>query len=48
MRLFGVLWCLAALAACGGPIDPDRPPLPPDYEPPPVHSDQIMRTPGRI
>lgn len=28
-----------AVSACGGPVDPNRPPLPRDYEPPPLDHD---------
>lgn len=35
------------LAGCGGPIDPNRPPLPKDYKPPPLEdgpqSDPLKR-----
>lgn len=38
---------LTLLAGCGGPIDPNRPPLPKDYQPPPLEdgpqSDPLKR-----
>ncbi|MEL6979212.1 MAG: hypothetical protein AAGM38_11080 [Pseudomonadota bacterium] len=36
------------LSACGGPIDPNRPPLPRDYEPPPLESGPQSRPLDRI
>ena len=35
------------LAACGGPVDPNRPPLY-DYEFDPVHDEQITTEPSRV
>lgn len=38
---------LATLAACGAPVDPDRPPLR-DYEPPPLDDVPGVGSPSRI
>ena len=45
----GALAVVAALAACGGTVDPgDRAPLPPDYEPPPIDGFPEHQQPSRI
>lgn len=46
-RLALAAGALALIAGCGGPIDPNRPPLPKHYEPPPLEdgpqSDPLKR-----
>ena len=36
------------LSACGGSIDPERRPLPKDYEPPPIDGFPSTKPPSRI
>lgn len=43
-----MLIALLTLAACGGPIDKDRPPLPKDYQPPPIDGFPDTGPPKRI
>ncbi|MEM9724499.1 MAG: hypothetical protein AAF909_03430 [Pseudomonadota bacterium] len=39
---------VAGLAGCGGAVDPNRPPLPRDYSPPPIDGFPDTDLPSRI